>query len=231
MDTQKKHNLSGTIILVSCFLLLAGACDNSDRIETETQANGVLLNFNASTIDATTTETRSFVPIEGFAKNEYIFGMSVTKDNASRGEIFEGSRNLKATMSRPSVTPRGPEGKPLRVIAYYPAIAGTENFTDGIPFDFTQTNNPQQKEILYNTNTSYTIPSSGGSDKVTIPLKFQHAYSWISIKVTKSVGNGYGNAGSYSGTDRRGEDCRGTGSLRRYSNSYNIRLSGSCIYG
>ena len=149
MDTQKKHNLSGTIILVSCFLLLAGACDNSDRIETETQANGVLLNFNASTIDATTTETRSFVPIEGFAKNEYIFGMSVTKDNASRGEIFEGSRNLKATMSRPSgdapwnwefsnnasgtvVTPRGPEGKPLRVIAYYPAIAGTENFTDEI---------------------------------------------------------------------------------------------------
>lgn len=188
-------------------LLLAGACDNSDRIETETQANGVLLNFNASTIDATTTETRSFVPIEGFAKNEYIFGMSVTKDNASRGEIFEGSRNLKATMSRPSgdapwnwefsnnasgtvVTPRGPEGKPLRVIAYYPAIAGTENFTDGIPFDFTQTNNPQQKEILYNTNTSYTIPSSGGSDKVTIPLKFQHAYSWISIKVTKSVDKG-----------------------------------------
>ena len=186
MDTQKKHNLSGTIILVSCFLLLAGACDNSDRIETETQANGVLLNF-----------------IEGFAKNEYIFGMSVTKDNASRGEIFEGSRNLKATMSRPSgdapwnwefsnnasgtvVTPRGPEGKPLRVIAYYPAIAGTENFTDGIPFDFTQTNNPQQKEILYNTNTSYTIPSSGGSDKVTIPLKFQHAYSWISIKVRQS---------------------------------------------
>lgn len=207
MDTQKKHNLSGTIILVSCFLLPAGACDNSDRIETETQANGVLLNFNASTIDATTTETRSFVPIESFAKNEYIFGMSVTKDNASRGEIFEGSRNLKATMSRPSgdapwnwefsnnasgtvVTPRGPEGKPLRVIAYYPAIAGTENFTDGIPFDFTQTNNPQQKEILYNTNTSYTIPSSGGSDKVTIPLKFQHAYSWISIKVTKSVDKG-----------------------------------------
>lgn len=94
MDTQKKHNLSGTIILVSCFLLLAGACDNSDRIETETQANGVLLNFNASTIDATTTETRSFVPIEGFAKNEYIFGMSVTKDNASRGEIFEGSSKV-----------------------------------------------------------------------------------------------------------------------------------------
>lgn len=68
MDTQKKHNLSGTIILVSCFLLLAGACDNSDRIETETQANGVLLNFNASTIDATTTETRSLFPLKVLPK-------------------------------------------------------------------------------------------------------------------------------------------------------------------
>lgn len=79
MDTQKKHNLSGTIILVSCFLLLAGACDNSDRIETETQANGVLLNFNASTIEAITTETRSFVPIEGLPKTEYIFGCLSSK--------------------------------------------------------------------------------------------------------------------------------------------------------
>lgn len=208
MDTQKKHNLAGAIILASCFLPLAGACDNSDRIEMEAQADSVLLNFNASTINATTTETRSVVPIEGFDKNEYVFGMSVTKDNTSQSEIFEGSGNLKATMKRTSagapwnwnfrknndnavVTPRGPEGKPLRVIAYYPVISGTATFTDGIPFDFTQTtNNPQQTEILYNTNTSYTIAPSGGSDKATIPLTFQHAYSWIIINVTKYVNKG-----------------------------------------
>lgn len=217
MDTQKKHNLAGAIILASCFLLLAGACDNSDRIEMEAQADSVLLNFNASTINATTTETRSFVPIKGFDKNEYVFGMSVTKDNASQSEIFEGSGNLKATMKRTSagapwnwnfrknndnavVTPRGPEGKPLRVIAYYPVISGTATFTDGIPFDFTQTtNNPQQTEILYNTNTSYTIAPSGGSDKATIPLTFQHAYSWIIINVTKYVnkGNSYNLSGVF----------------------------------
>lgn len=68
MDTQKKHNLSGTIILVSCFLLLAGACDNSDRIETETQANGVLLNFNASTIDATTLKQEVLFPLKVLPK-------------------------------------------------------------------------------------------------------------------------------------------------------------------
>lgn len=206
MDTQKKHSLSGSIVLASCFILLAGACDSIDRIEMEAQTENVLLNFNASTIDATTTETRSVEHIEGFTENSYDFGMSVTKDNASRGEIFEGSGDLTATMSRVSegrewnwlfrknvdntpVTPRGPEGKPLRVIAYYPAIIGTEAFTNGIPFDFTQTSNLRQTEILYNTNTSYTITPSA-ADKVTIPLKFQHAYSWIIINVTKYVDKG-----------------------------------------
>ena len=62
----------------------------------EAQTENVLLNFNASTIDATTTETRSVEHIEGFTENSYDFGMSVTKDNASRGEIFEGSGDLTA---------------------------------------------------------------------------------------------------------------------------------------
>ena len=66
MDTQKKHSLSGSIILASYFLLLAGACDSSDWIKMETQTENVLLNFNASTIDATTTGTRSVEHIEGF---------------------------------------------------------------------------------------------------------------------------------------------------------------------
>ena len=69
MDTQKKHSLSGSIVLASCFILLAGACDSIDRIEMEAQTENVLLNFNASTIDATTTETRSVEHIEGFTEN------------------------------------------------------------------------------------------------------------------------------------------------------------------
>lgn len=52
-----------------------------------------------------------------------------------------------------------------------------------------QTSNLRQTEILYNTNTSYTITPSA-ADKVTIPLKFQHAYSWIIINVTKYVDKG-----------------------------------------
>lgn len=207
MDTRKKHSLYGAIIILSCFLLLAGACENNDRIDMEIPAKDISLNFSASIIDAI-AETRSVEIINGFTGNSYSFGMSIVKDNASQSEIFEGSGNLTATMSNPPqaqggewswvfkrnsdnriVTPQGPEGKPLKVIAYYPVISGNGAFTDGIPFDFTETNNLRQTEILYNTSTGYTIAPSS-ADKATIPLRFQHAYSWIVINVTKYVDTG-----------------------------------------
>lgn len=206
MDTRKKYSLSGAIIIVSCFLLLAGACEDSDRIEMETQTQNVLLDFNALTSNTVTAGTRSPDIVDEFSKNSYNFGLSVTKNG---NPTIPGSDNMTAIMSRPDggspwswefkdsahnpVTPRGPSGKPLKIKAYYYDAPSSGNgqivataFTDGIPFDFTQTDNPKQKEILYNTNTSYTIPSTG-TDKVTIPLQFQHAYSWISIRVTKYV--------------------------------------------
>lgn len=206
MDTRKKYSLSGAIIIVSCFLLLAGACEDIDRIEMETQTKNVLLDFNASTSNTVTAGTRSPDIVDKFSKNSYNFGLSVTKNG---NPTIPGSDNMTAIMSRPGagspwnwefkdnahnpVTPRGPSGKPLKIKAYYYDALSPGNgqivataFTDGIPFDFTQTDDPKQKEILYNTNTSYTIPSTG-TDKVTIPLQFQHAYSWVSIWVTKYV--------------------------------------------
>lgn len=210
MDTRKKYSLSGAIIIVSCFLLLAGACEDIDRIEMETQTKNVLLDFNASTSNTVTAGTRSPDIVDNFSKNSYNFGLSVTKNG---NPTIPGSDDMTAIMSRPGtgspwnwefkdnahnspVTPRGPSGKPLKIKAYYYDALSSSNgqivataFTDGIPFDFTQTDAPKQKEILYNTNTSYTIPSTG-ADKVTIPLQFQHAYSWISIRVTKYVNKG-----------------------------------------
>lgn len=109
-------------------------------------------------IDVIIIEIRSFVFIEGFVKNEYIFGMFVIKDNVLWGEIFEGFCNLKVIMSRflgdvfwnwefsnnvsgIVVIFWGLEGKLLRVIVYYFVIVGIENFIDGILFDFIQINN------------------------------------------------------------------------------------------
>ena len=201
MDIQKKYSLSGVIILVSCFLLLTGACQDSDRIEMETRTNNVLLDFNASTTNTVITETRGFIPVEGFTGNSYDFGLSVTKNGNA---TIPGSDDMTATMTKQGAVwiwafkdnvnnpliPRGPAGKPLKIKAYYSELGLTAGaFADGIPFDFTQTDNLKQTEILYNTNTSYTIPSSAG-DKATIGLQFQHAYSWISIRITKYVSKG-----------------------------------------
>ena len=212
MDTQQKYSLSGAIIIVSCFLLLAGACDNSDRIEmdTQTEAENVLLNFNASTTNTVTPETRAMEngTVDNFNKAFHYFGLSVTKNG---NPTIPGSDNMTATMTKQAdgwswefkdganspVTPQGPTGKPLKIKAYYcddlignGQITG-DAFTNGIPFDFTQTDGLRQYELLYNINTLCTIPSSG-ADKATIPLRFQHAYSWISIRVTK-----YANKGTY----------------------------------
>ena len=205
MNIKNNHPVPGIIIIASCCLLLAGACENDDRMVTELSAKDVLLDFNASMINATATETRAVVPVEQFTGDSYTFGMSITKDN---NEIFAGSGDMKATMSNPPSTsagkwswlfqknsdgteihPYGPEGRELKVIAYYPAIEGTGAFTDGIPFDFTEVTNPRQTEILYNTDTTYTI-SPSGTQEATIPLRFQHAYSWIVINVTKYVNTG-----------------------------------------
>ena len=100
MNTLKKHSLSGAILIASCFILLAGACENSDWIDTEGQTKNVLLGFNASTTNIT-TGTRSIEAIEGFTGNSYTFGMSITKDNNWGSEIFPSSGDFMATMARP----------------------------------------------------------------------------------------------------------------------------------
>lgn len=205
MDTQKKHSLSGAGIIALCFLLLAGACEKGDGIETGEQAKNVPLSFDASTTGITLAGTRSFDYINAFTENSYTFGLRVTKAGTGN-EVFPGSGDFTGKMERASVVapwqwsynkkdgtpvvPRGPEGKPMKVIAYYPVGSETGAFTTGIPFNFTTTVNPKQTEILYNTNTSYTINPIPVRGETTIPLHFQHAYSWIVINVTKYISQG-----------------------------------------
>ncbi len=209
MDTNKKHALSRAIILAACFVLLAGACDNYayDGMEPDTPAKEVPLNFNASIEKAETAQTRNFTPIDAFTENSYSFGMSITKSE-NGNEIFKGSSDMKATMERPNstvqwnwsftnnsdgstVTPVGPEGKALKVVAYYPPVSsGIQNvYTNGIPFDFSATTDLKQTDLLYNTSTLY--PFTPSSEPVaTIPLHFRHAYTWIVLNITKYVNKG-----------------------------------------
>lgn len=210
MDTNKKHTLPRTIILATCSLLLAGACDNYayDGMEPDTPAKEVLLNFNASIEKTEDTQSRSFTPIDGFTENSYPFGISITKSE-NGNEIFQGSSDMTATMERAgstapwnwsfidntnqsSVTPVGAEGKALKVVAYYPRVpfGTTKNvYTNGIPFDFSSKTDLKQTDLLYNINTSYPFEPSGES-VATIPLRFRHAYTWIVLNITKYVDKG-----------------------------------------
>lgn len=207
MDTNNKYSYPRAIILAACSLLLAGACDNYDGPGSDTPGREVRLNFNASIENTKGAQSRSITGITDFSGNSYAFGMSVTKsENGS--EIFKGSSDMTATMERSgaaapwnwsfldnsnhsSVTPAGPEGKALKVVAYYPVVpsATKDVYTNGIPFDFSTKTDLQQTDLLYNTSTIYPFAPSDGS-VATVPLNFRHAYTWIVLNITKYVNKG-----------------------------------------
>lgn len=88
------------------------------------------------------------------------------------------------------VTPTGPEGKALKVIAYYPRISSNTQsaYTNGIPFDFSSKTDLKQTDLLYNTSTVYPFDPSN-EPVVTIPLRFRHAYTWIVLNIRKYMNN------------------------------------------
>ena len=210
MDTNKKHTLPRAIILAACSLLLAGACDNYayDGVEPDAPTKEVPLNFNASIEKTEVTQSRIIIaPTTDFTENSYPFGMSITKSE-NGNEIFQGSSDMTATMERPNtsaqwswsfinnsdgsmVTPVGPEGKALKVVAYYPRVSSdTKNvYTNGIPFDFSAKTNLKQTDLLYNTDTIYPFAPSN-EPVATIPLHFRHAYTQIVLNITKYVDKG-----------------------------------------
>lgn len=237
MDIKKKHSLALAIIVLSCFLLLAGACENAGDFGTEghpvEQSGDVLLSLTADIVPPVAPETRAVTSIEGFKETSYSFGLSITKDNEAKGEVFTGAGDMTAVMSRPSTSTETwnwsfknnkttsqipesdvtvPAGKPLRIIAYYPSITGAGAFSDGIPFDFTEVRNPMQKEILYNVDTACTVQASAGN-KAVVPLKFQHAYSWIVINITKYINKGTQQLSSVSIENLLGERIKNKGKI------------------
>lgn len=209
MDTKNKYTYPCAIILAACSLLLAGACDNHafDGMGPDTPGREVRLDFNASIENTEAAQSRSFAPIDAFTGNSYAFGMSVTKsENGS--EIFKGSSDMTATMERSgsaapwewsfldnsnhsSVTPAGPEGQALKVVAYYPVVSSATKdvYTNGIPFDFSAKTGLKQTDLLYNTDTIYPFAPSGEL-VATVPLNFWHAYTWIVLNITKYVDKG-----------------------------------------
>lgn len=218
MDRNKKHTLPRSIVLAACSLLLAGACDNYgyDGMEPDTPAREVPLDFNASIEKMKVAQSRSIISMES-SGNAHKFGMSITKSE-NDSEIFSGSSDMTATMFRtsgsgpwnwklldnsnnqPVTTPVGPEGKALKVVAYYPIVgtATKDVYTRGIPFDFSAKTGLVQYDLLYNTETDYPFTPSSGTSEATVPLNFRHAYTWIVINIKKYVEKGEFNLSSVS---------------------------------
>ena len=205
MDTSnKKHTILRAITLAACSLLLAGACDNyiGDGMESDIPANEVPLNFSASIEKTEAAQSRSFTPTENLPIGAYSFGLSITKtENGS--EPFKGSSDMKATehsithkwdfydnSNQAPITPVGPEGRALKVVAYHPLVSSATKdvYTNGIPFDFSSKTDLKQTDLLYNAETIYHIPS--GDAPAIVPIKFRHAYTWIVLNITKYVNKG-----------------------------------------
>lgn len=205
MDTSnKKHTILRAITLAACSLLLAGACDNyiGDGMEPDIPANEVPLNFSASIEKTETAQSRSFIPTENLPQGAYSFGLSITKsENGS--EPFKGSSDMIAktnsfthqwnfydNSNQAPITPVGPEGKALKVVAYHPLVSSATKdvYTNGIPFDFSSKTDLKQTDLLYNAETIYHIPS--GDAPAIVPIKFRHAYTWIVLNITKYVNKG-----------------------------------------
>lgn len=235
MDIKRKYNLFWAIIVLSCCLLLAGACENVGDFGTEgppaEESGDVLLSLTADIVPPVVSQTRAVIPTEGFTGTSYKFGLSITKDNEAKGETFDGGGDMVAVMSRlstsatawnwsfknnktsyfiPESDVKVPAGKPLRIIAYYPHNPDADAFTTGIPFNFTEVINPKQEEILYNTNIADTVQASAGN-KVVVPLKFHHAYSWIVINVTKYIDKGIDQLSSVTLDNLLGERIKNKG--------------------
>lgn len=201
----------GTGLFAVCLCLLAGSCDKGPILGGE-DGNGdpasVALQFSTSVDGQPAADVGDFkigpesvVPgtpllVEGtdFPGGTFNFGLFIESDGGT--EVFPGSKNnAKGELTRtvsdswkfytagsttPVPSPVTRSSRALRVIAYWPY--NKDATATGIPFDFTNISSTGQVELLYNKTQAGKIGPSG-----VMPLQFGHAYSSITLKISKSV--------------------------------------------
>lgn len=201
----------GAGLFVVCLCLLSGSCDSNSFPGDDSGSNTdlVALQFSTSVEKlSSATDTRTIKPQGGvieettFPQGDSQIGMFITRNSTAGGDVFPGSAdNMKAVLTRNaagteswaytrkdgiSTTPESYVGKNIQVVAYWPYNQAAT--VSGVPFDFTNVNSKEQTELLYNKQERQKIKIATGGQ---IPLEFAHAYSWIILKVRKSVE--YGN--------------------------------------
>lgn len=206
-----KLEWAGTGLFAVCLCLLAGSCDkglmlggdggNADPASVALQFSTSVDGQPAADVGDFKIAPESVMPgtpllVEGtdFPAGTFNFGLFIESGGGT--EAFPGSKNnAKGELTRtasdswkfypggstePVPSPLTRSGRTLRVIAYWPY--NKDATATGIPFDFTNISTTGQVELLYNKTQTGKIGPSGA-----MPLQFGHAYSSITLKISKSV--------------------------------------------
>lgn len=215
-----------TGLFAVCLCLLVSSCDKN-FIPSDDDGTSVALQFSTS-IDNRGESSGSNEIVGGIVRGtEFPDGthdIGVFLKSAAGTEVSAGTGdNMKAVLARSGATNSWTYanknngtisalpshiGKNLQVIAYYPYWSGAT--ATAVPFDFTDANLVNQKELLYNKPSNQTLKVVDGG---RIPLAFAHAYSLINLKISKSVDAGTIVLQSVGIINQSGEWIKNKGSI------------------
>lgn len=196
MIARKKANQLWVIIGVCSLGLYITACDNEVLSGKEKDPAGVELRFDTSISDSPSTKANNGADlIQGTAFPDdatHTFGMFITDELGA--SLATGSNdNMKSTLTRTagtdswshtdkdgqSLSLSAKHGEKINITGYYPWVTGAT--ATAVPFDLSG-DVAHWKDLMYLASPSGLQEVSDGT---AIPLKFSHAYCWVSIELSK----------------------------------------------
>lgn len=210
-----------------CLLgIYLAACDNGELPAGGEGAAKVELRFSASISDNPSTKAGqppqpTITEGTAFAQNKsHLFGMFVTREDGSA--LVDGSGdtdNMKSTLivsgttqtwTHTDTTGANPislaanNGENIIIKGYYPWTADAT--ATAVPFDLSSTDPKDWTDLLY--LSSPTDPQTITDGMSAIPLKFSHAFCWVTIRLYQlspnntvkvkavNIGNAYAGQGT-----------------------------------
>lgn len=224
----------GVGLFMACLCLLSGSCDNNSfpGDDDGSDTDPVSLQFSTSVEKLLSTADTRAINLNGgviegstFPQGDSRIGMFITRNSLPDSNVFPGSAdNMQAILTRNAdgteswaytqkdgttpATPKSYVGKNIQVVAYWPY--NQDATASGIPFDFRNVTGGVQTELLYNKKERQKIKIAPGGQ---IPLEFAHAYSWITLRIHKSVDLGQIKVSSASVVNQSGAWIKNKGMI------------------
>ncbi|KKB50163.1 hypothetical protein HMPREF1212_03323 [Parabacteroides sp. HGS0025] len=225
MTIKEKATRLCAMIGVSLSGIYLVACDNGELPAGGEGVAKVELRFSASISDSPSTKAGqppqpTITEGIAFAEGEHLFGMFVTHEDGTALSDGSGDNdNMKSTLTvsgstqtwshtdKTGTTPislAANNGESIIIKGYYPWTADAT--ATAVPFDLSSTNPKDWTDLLY-------LSSPTGLQNITdgmgpIPLKFSHAFCWVTINLLQlssnntvkvkavNIGNAYAGQGT-----------------------------------